>query len=213
MKYLFFSIIGYLSGCVMYGFWIPKLFKGVDVCALSDDGNPGTANAFKYGGFFAGSCTVVADVLKGFFPVWLALRYVDVADPFLIPIVLAPVLGHAFPLFGRTKGGKSIAVSFGVLVAFFPDIMYVFLLAAFFIFFSLIFVIEPHIYRSIFTYVCFCISEFVLCSNWVMHVCCILISLIVIFKHLIKYHGERLSVHFLFLGKTGAGKKKEADIR
>ena len=51
MTYLFWCTAGYLSGSVLYAYLIPKQFCHVDIRTLSDDGNPGTANAFKYAGF------------------------------------------------------------------------------------------------------------------------------------------------------------------
>ena len=50
MKYVVFSLLGYLSGSLTFGYLIPRLLKGIDVRTLSSDGNPGTANAFLYGG-------------------------------------------------------------------------------------------------------------------------------------------------------------------
>ena len=42
-----FSILGFLTGGVLFSYHIPKIFKDVDVVALSPDHNPGTANAMK----------------------------------------------------------------------------------------------------------------------------------------------------------------------
>lgn len=95
---IFFSIAGYLSGSILYAYWIPKILFGKDICALSPDGNPGTANAFVYGGFRAGILALLLELFKGFFPVVLALRTLDIDTPYMIPILIAPVLGHAFPL-------------------------------------------------------------------------------------------------------------------
>ena len=71
---IFFSIAGYLSGSILYAYWIPKILFQKDICALSPDGNPGTANAFVYGGFRAGILALLLELFKGFFPVVLALR-------------------------------------------------------------------------------------------------------------------------------------------
>lgn len=95
---IFFSIAGYLSGSILYAYWIPKILFQKDICALSPDGNPGTANAFVYGGFRAGILALLLELFKGFFPVVLALRTLDIDTPYMIPILIAPVLGHAFPL-------------------------------------------------------------------------------------------------------------------
>ena len=48
--YLGFAIMGFFLGSVMFALILPRHFKGIDIRDLSDDGNPGTANAVKYGG-------------------------------------------------------------------------------------------------------------------------------------------------------------------
>ena len=66
----------------------------------------------------------------------------------------APVIGHAFPVFYGFHGGKGIAVTFGSLLGFFPSLKPALILAAFFIFFSLILRISPHYYRTLAAYFC-----------------------------------------------------------
>lgn len=54
MKNLYYWLaicIGYCFGSVLYGYEIPRIVKKINICELSDDGNPGTYNAFRYGGF------------------------------------------------------------------------------------------------------------------------------------------------------------------
>lgn len=106
---IFFSIAGYLSGSILYAYWIPKILFQKDICALSPDGNPGTANAFVYGGFRAGILALLLELFKGFFPVVLALRTLDIDTPYMIPILIAPVLGHAFPLQFHPKNSNKKA--------------------------------------------------------------------------------------------------------
>ena len=85
--------------------------------ALSSDGNPGTANAFLYGGVLCGILVLLADLGKGALPVCLAARYLDPEEKLFALVMAAPVVGHAYPLIDRYgKGGKAIAVSFGVLL-------------------------------------------------------------------------------------------------
>ena len=52
MEYTFYAMLGYVLGSIPFGYLIPHWLKGVDVRKLSRDGNPGTANAFLFGGFF-----------------------------------------------------------------------------------------------------------------------------------------------------------------
>lgn len=58
-------------------------------------------------------------------------------------VLAAPVIGHAFPLFHPRMGGKAIAVSFGCLLGLYPDLRPVLTLAAFYLIFSLLLVIDP----------------------------------------------------------------------
>ncbi len=45
-----FILAGYLSGSVLYASVFAKLFKIENFAEMSPDHNPGTANAFCYGG-------------------------------------------------------------------------------------------------------------------------------------------------------------------
>ena len=144
MPYLFWSLIGYLSGSVLSGYLIPKYFNHIDVCKISDDGNPGTANAYKYAGFWTGTAVLLCELLKAFFPVFLAARMIDSARlPFAF-VMAAPVAGHAFSAFFKGKGGKAIAASFGVLLALFPNLFPFAALALFYILFSTVIIISIH---------------------------------------------------------------------
>ena len=49
-----FIAAGFVSGSVLYSMVLPRWIKGVDVVALSDDHNPGTANAFIKAGIPCG---------------------------------------------------------------------------------------------------------------------------------------------------------------
>ena len=98
MEYVVFCLLGYLFGSVTFGYLIPRLIKGVDVRALSSDGNPGTANAFLYGGVFCGILVLLADLGKGALPVFLAARHLDPEEKLFALVMAAPVVGHAYPL-------------------------------------------------------------------------------------------------------------------
>ena len=70
-------------------------------------------------------------------------------------MVAAPAAGHAWPVFRRFRGGKAIAVSFGTALGLWPLWQPFGLLAACYLFFSLVVRLEPHRFRSIVTYLCF----------------------------------------------------------
>ena len=148
---------GYLSGSILYSYLIPRWFCHLDITKLSDDGNPGAANAVKCAGWRVGLVCVVLDILKGFFSVFIAMHHLDFTSWWFTPVISAPVFGHAFSPFWKGKGGKAIAVSFGVLLGLLPWYHVVFALATLYIFLSIGVVINPHRLRSIATYTLFAI--------------------------------------------------------
>ena len=77
----FFICLGYLSGSVLYARVFAGIFNREDMFLQSGDHNPGTANAFLYGGFWCGLFTLIFDILKGFLPVFLFMRWDIRAKP------------------------------------------------------------------------------------------------------------------------------------
>lgn len=153
--YLCFAIAGYMFGSVLFAPLFGRIFKKGDIVARSKDRNPGTANAFMQGGLLCGALTLVCDLGKGFLPVFLCLRLQEdrpALELGLAIVIAAPVLGHIFPLYHHFRGGKGIAVTFGSLLGFVPDLSAALTLAFFFILFSLVIRITPHFYRTIGTY-------------------------------------------------------------
>ena len=158
-----FSLLGYLSGSVLYARIFAKLFSKEDMIANSPDKNPGAANAFRYGGFWCGILTLWGDIMKGFLPVWFFFHESDyLAMPALWLVIAAPVFGHVFPLFFRFRGGKGIAVTFGCLLGLIPVWQPFAYFAGVFLLFSLIIRITPHFHRTLISYIatliCLCAS-------------------------------------------------------
>lgn len=150
---LMYLLFGYLSGSVLYARLNARLFDR-DILGSADDHNPGTANAFVYGGFWCGLLTLLGDLMKGLLPVALYLRGLPNGLPTLLtPLILcAPVAGHVFPVTYAFRGGKGIATTFGCLLGLWPYGMPVMTLAAVFLFYSLILRISPNRLRTAATY-------------------------------------------------------------
>ncbi|MCR4439162.1 MAG: glycerol-3-phosphate acyltransferase [bacterium] len=113
----FWLAAGFLSGSLMFSYWLGRL-GGQDVRKVGD-GNPGAANAIKAAGLAIGLAGGLLDFLKGALPVALATWPLSApeASPwgwFLPLIAMAPVLGHIFSPWLAGRGGKGIAVTFGV---------------------------------------------------------------------------------------------------
>ena len=152
---LCFIILGYLSGSLLFAKIFASLFGKHNIYENSPDKNPGTANAFTYGGFLVGVLTLIFDLAKGFLPVFLYISYCKYSKPFsfaLSLVIAAPVIGHIFPAFFRFRGGKGIAVTFGCLLGLLPVWNPLVIFAITFVFFSVVLIITPHFYRTLASY-------------------------------------------------------------
>ncbi len=181
---LCFTAFGYLCGSILFARVYGALF-GKDLISNSTDGNPGTSNAFIYGGMLCGTLTLLGDLIKGFLPVFLYLYMTrSNTDIYLAPVLAAPVLGHISPCFYRFRGGKGIAVSFGCLLGLLPAALPLLTLAAIYILLSVVVRISPHYYRTIVTYCLFAAicAQFAVSAGVTLG--CALISLLIIFRHL-----------------------------
>lgn len=152
---LLYSLFGFASGSVLYSWLLPKLISGVDVVAESDDGNPGAYNVFKLAGKPVGALCLLADLTKGFVPIYLAARNMDTASLWFTPVLAAPVLGHMFSPLLHGHGGKGIAASFGSLLGLLPGNYSVLALAAPYIVLSTVVRIDNHAKRSVVCYLIF----------------------------------------------------------
>ena len=110
------SALGFASGSVPWAVWLGRVFAHADIREYGD-GNPGTANAWKAGGWRVGTAVALLDIGKGAAPVLLAATLSGTGNLGLIPIGLAPILGHAYSPMLRFRGGKANAVSVGVWAA------------------------------------------------------------------------------------------------
>lgn len=91
--YLFYIVIGFLSGSILFGRIIPFLLKKVDVMQESDDGNPGAFNAFACGGPGCGFLALFFDLLKGALPIMLCKSHIGIDSWLFTFVVAAPVFG------------------------------------------------------------------------------------------------------------------------
>ena len=194
MIYILFSLLGFILGSIHFAYLVPVLIKKVDIREIPSDHNPGVANAFMYGGFFCGLISLILELAKGFVPVFIAQYFLDIHSLLFVPVLVAPVLGHAFPFFQKEKGGKAITASFGVLLGLFPEFRPAVYLALFFIFFSLVVVVSPHSFRSVVTFGMFALCVFFTVKILSVQIGSFVIAAIVIYRHFIKYQGEPLSV-------------------
>ncbi|WP_311406907.1 glycerol-3-phosphate 1-O-acyltransferase PlsY [Liquorilactobacillus uvarum] len=110
-------VIAYLLGSIPSGVWIGKIFYKIDIREFGS-GNTGTTNTFRVLGKKAGFIVLLMDMLKG---------TIAACQPYMFDIHInvlligcAAVVGHVFPLFARFRGGKAVATSAGILLAYNP---------------------------------------------------------------------------------------------
>lgn len=158
-----YIILSYLLGSILFSFLLPKIIYKINITENNDDHNPGSSNVFSNCGITLGIICLSLDITKGFIPVFLYRILFNDNSIWLLFIIIAPVVGHIFPVFNSFKGGKGIATSFGVLLGLIPYSFVVFVLAFFYLLFSLVIKIYPIRKRSIITYVCFGICGLIIC--------------------------------------------------
>ena len=111
---VFWSVFGYLLGAIPFAYILGKLFAKQDIRKVGD-GNPGGTNTWKAGGWLIGLPAILLDIFKGYLPVYLA-RHFGTSSWSLLPVCLAPILGHITMPFLKFRGGKAIGVTGGVWV-------------------------------------------------------------------------------------------------
>ena len=121
-------LLAYLIGSIPSGLLIGKLFYGIDI-REHGSGNLGGTNTFRTLGAKAGLTVTIMDVLKGTVATLLPVMFG--ADLHLLIPGIAAVVGHMFPVFASFRGGKAVATSGGILLAYAPLLF----ICAFFVFF------------------------------------------------------------------------------
>lgn len=109
---VWWTVVAWLSGSCMFSYWLGRLAR-TNLKAVGD-GNPGALNLWLAAGYKFGIAGIALDFLKGFIPVLLLMNNGVVEGYGIVPVALAPIVGHAFSPFLHFEGGKAIAVTFGV---------------------------------------------------------------------------------------------------
>jgi glycerol-3-phosphate acyltransferase PlsY len=112
----------YLLGSVSFAVLVSRLMGLPDPHSYGSK-NPGATNVLRTGNRLAAALTLVGDTGKGALAVLLAALYAgeSAAAGVDAPIAGAmALLGHAYPVFHRFRGGKGVATAAGVLLALNP---------------------------------------------------------------------------------------------
>lgn len=119
MERILCLVIGYCFGLIQTSYILGRI-HGMDI-RKKGSGNAGTTNAIRTLGWKNGVLTAVVDVMKCIVIV-LIMKYVfrdtGLAQMYGMYTAAGVVLGHDFPFYLKFKGGKGIAVSCGMIIAF-----------------------------------------------------------------------------------------------
>ena len=131
MKTVILLILAYLIGSFPAGLWIGKIFFQKNLHDYGS-GNTGTTNTFRILGLRAGICVFIIDFFKGWLATMLPIFF-DISNISPIVFGIMAVLGHTFSVFDGFKGGKAVATSAGMILAynpiFFTFLAFVFLIS------------------------------------------------------------------------------------
>ncbi len=112
-------VAAYLLGAIPFGYLLVKWKTGADV-RTAGSGNIGATNVLRTSGRTAAIVTLLLDIAKGYFAVWMAGRLTG-ADPLWMSAAsLAVMAGHAWPVFLGFKGGKAVASFVGAFLCLTP---------------------------------------------------------------------------------------------
>ncbi|MFZ3054821.1 MAG: glycerol-3-phosphate 1-O-acyltransferase PlsY [Minisyncoccales bacterium] len=110
---VFFIALGYLLGSIPFGYIIAKL-KNIDI-QKQGSGNIGGTNVYRSLGFKYAILVGLLDVLKVVVPAIIAKQYLT-NDWYVCLAILAPILGHLFPIWLNFKGGKAVSGVFASMI-------------------------------------------------------------------------------------------------
>lgn len=125
VAFILIGLLSYLIGSVPAGYIAGRL-AGIDIRSVGS-GNVGATNVLRVLGKPYGYAVFLFDFFKGVGAVRLSILLINVVRPGpqeseLVSIFAGVmcVLGHAYPVWLRFKGGKGVATSAGVLFGLMP---------------------------------------------------------------------------------------------
>ncbi|MGI4842446.1 MAG: glycerol-3-phosphate 1-O-acyltransferase PlsY [Janthinobacterium lividum] len=118
MNTLIATIAAYLIGSISFAVVMSRAF-GLSDPRTYGSKNPGATNVLRSGSKKAAIATLVGDAAKGWFAVWLAVKFgpqYGLDDGGIALVAIAVFLGHLWPVFFKFVGGKGVATALGVLL-------------------------------------------------------------------------------------------------
>ena len=108
-------LLGYLLGSIPFGLLLTKASGGGDIRNIGS-GNIGATNVLRTGRKGLAALTLLLDLLKGFFAVFIAADYLPGGAVFA---AAGAFFGHLYPVWLGFKGGKGVATYAGIMFGLF----------------------------------------------------------------------------------------------
>ena len=108
-------LLGYGLGSIPFGLLLSRLAGAGDIRTIGS-GNIGATNVLRTGRKGIAALTLLLDLLKGFFAVWLANRFLPGGE---VLAAAGAFFGHLYPVWLKFKGGKGVATFAGILFGLF----------------------------------------------------------------------------------------------
>lgn len=123
------GIFGYFVGSIPWGILVPRYLGRGDPRQVGSQ-NIGASNVFRLAGFLPAFLVFLGDFLKGYLLVLFVFhRSMESGEVFARYVAewsgFCAVLGHLFPVWLLGRGGKGVAVSFGIMTVLFGKITFV----------------------------------------------------------------------------------------
>lgn len=119
---IFCILASYFVGAIPFGLVLSR-GSGVDIRSQGSK-NIGATNVGRLLGKKLGFLTLLADIAKGFLPMFVGAYFLPETDQKNTVIALcgaATVIGHTYPVYLAFKGGKGVATALGVFLYLAPS--------------------------------------------------------------------------------------------
>ncbi len=116
-------IFSYFLGSIPFSYLIAKKVKGVDI-RIVGEGNVGGRNVWHVVGKKYGILAGLLDMMKGYSSYWLGI-ILGIRGEWIWLLGISTVVGHAYPIFLRGRGGKGAATAMGFLLAMVPQVVFI----------------------------------------------------------------------------------------
>ena len=177
MKLLICVILAYLIGSFPTAYLVGKIFFHKNIFDYGS-GNVGTTNAYRVFGKTAGTVVLVIDILKGtlgaLMPVFFGLNH-----HLILFVGICAVIGHCYSIFLKFRGGKAVATSAGILLAYNPLLF----LICFILLASIVYVTSMVSVASLTTILVFTIMTLFL-HDWILTTVAVIVTVIIYYRHI-----------------------------